>query len=42
MAEQTVKKLTPKQRHAVELLTSGAGMSYKMICETVGINAKTL
>ena len=43
MAEQTKqKRLTPKQRHAVELLTSGTGMTYKLICETVGIDAKTL
>lgn len=40
--EKKVKKLTPKQRHAVELLTSGTGMTYKLICETVGIDAKTL
>ena len=40
--QKKVKRLTPKQRHAVELLTSGTGMTYKMICETVGIDAKTL
>lgn len=40
--EKKVKRLTPKQRHAVELLTSGTGMSYKDIAETVGINPKTL
>ena len=37
-----VKRLTPKQKHALELLTSGTGMTYKMIAETVGINPKTL
>lgn len=37
-----VKKLTPKQRQAVELLTNGSGMTYKQICEIVGINPRTL
>ena len=40
--QKKVKRLTPKQRQAVELLTSGSGMTYKLICETVGIDAKTL
>ena len=36
------KKLTDKQLMALELLTSGKGMTYKAICEQVGINPKTL
>ena len=36
------KKLTPKQKHALELLTCGQGLKYKEICEIVGINPKTL
>lgn len=36
------KKLTPKQKLALELLTNGQGLSYKAIAETVGINPKTL
>lgn len=36
------KKLTDKQLMALELLTCGKGMKYKDICETVGINQKTL
>lgn len=36
------KRLTDKQRQALELLTSGQGLSYKVICETVKIDAKTL
>ena len=36
------KKLTPKQRQALELLTCGKGLKYKEICEIVGINPKTL
>lgn len=42
MAEQKPKKLTPKQRQALELLTCGQGMKYKDICEIVNINPKTL
>ena len=34
--------LNKKQRLAVELLTCGEGLSYKEICERLGINAKTL
>lgn len=42
--EQEKKKrgLTPKQKHALELLTCGQGLSYKQIAETVGVNPKTL
>ena len=40
MARQ--KKLTAKQRLALELLTSGKGYTYKEIAETVGVNPKTL
>lgn len=36
------KKLTQKQKRALELLTSGEGMSYKDICAEVGIDVKTL
>ena len=34
--------LNKKQKLAIELLTSGKGMSYKEIAETVGVNPKTL
>ena len=36
------KQLTDKQMLALELLTCGKGLSYKSICEQVGIDAKTL
>lgn len=36
------KKLTPKQKLAIELLTNGQGLSYKAIAEQVGISPKTL
>lgn len=36
------KELTEKQLLALELLTCGKGLSYKVICETVEIDAKTL
>lgn len=36
------KTLTKKQKLAIELLTSGKGMSYKEIAEEVGVNPKTL
>ena len=36
------KKLTDKQRMALELLTNGKGLSYKSIAEQVGVNQKTL
>lgn len=36
------KSLTKKQKMAIELLTSGRGMSYKEIAEAVGVNPKTL
>ena len=36
------KTLNKKQKLAIELLTSGKGMSYKEIAETVGVNPKTL
>lgn len=42
MAEQKPKKLTPKQKQALELLTCGQGLKYKEICEIVGINQHTL
>lgn len=42
MAKKDNDALTPKQRHALELLLSGKGMTYKAICEEVGINPKTL
>lgn len=40
MARQ--KRLTDKQQMALELLTSGQGLSYKAIAEAVGVNPKTL
>ena len=36
------KRLTDKQRKALELLTCGKGMKYKDIAEEVGVNVKTL
>ena len=36
------KKFTPKQRKALELLTSGEGLTYKQIAAEVGVNPKTL
>ena len=36
------KRLTEKQRMAVELMTSGLGMKYKEIAEAVGVNLRTL
>ena len=36
------KTLNKKQRLAIELLTSGKGMSYKQIAEEVGVDTKTL
>ena len=36
------KKLTPKQKLALELLTNGQGLSYKVIAEQVEIDPKTL
>lgn len=36
------KTLTDKQLKALELLTCGAGLSYKAICQEIDINPKTL
>lgn len=36
------KTLTEKQVKALELLTSGKGMTYKAIAEEIGVNPKTL
>jgi hypothetical protein len=36
------KKLTPKQKYALELLTCGRGLKYKDIANEVGIDHKTL
>ena len=36
------KSLNKKQKMALELLTSGRGMSFKEIAEEVGVNVKTL
>ena len=36
------KKLTDKQKLALELLTNGQGLTYKAIAEQVGVNQKTL
>ena len=40
--EERKKKLTAKQQKALELLTSGKGMTYTAIAEEVGVNRKTL
>lgn len=40
--ETKQKKLTQKQLHALELLTSGNGMTYIAIADEVGVNRKTL
>lgn len=36
------KELTDKQIRALELLTNGQGLSYKQICEELGIHQHTL
>lgn len=36
------KKLTPKQKLAIELLTNGQGLSYKAIAEQVGVDVRTI
>ena len=36
------KKLTPKQKYALELLTCGKGLKYKEIAQMVGIDQHTL
>lgn len=41
MAERK-KKLSAKQIRAIELLTCGAGLSYKEIAQEVNVNPKTL
>lgn len=42
MAKQDkTKKLTPKQKQAVDLLINSS-MNYKQICETIGINPSQL
>lgn len=40
--EQKRKKLNEKQQKALELLTSGKGMSYTAIAEEVDVHRKTL
>jgi hypothetical protein len=40
--ENKPKNLTKKQKMALELLTSGEGLTYKQIAEMVDINPKTL
>ena len=40
--EEKQKKLTAKQRTALEMLTCGKGYTYKEIAEQVGVNPKTL
>lgn len=42
MSKERKKKLTAKQIKALELLTCGKGLSYKAICEEIGLNPKTL
>lgn len=41
MAEKQ-KKLNPKQKKALELLTCGLGLTFKDIAEQVGVDEKTL
>jgi predicted ArsR family transcriptional regulator len=41
-ARAMAKTLNTKQKLAIELLTSGKGMSYKQIAEEVGIDVKQL
>jgi hypothetical protein len=36
------KKLNPKQRKALELLTCGLGLTFREIAEQVGVDEKTL
>ena len=36
------KRLTDKQRIALELLTNGQGLSYKAIAEQVGVDTRTI
>ena len=42
MTRKNRDQLTKKQKMALELLTSGEGMTFKEIAETVDINEKTL
>ena len=42
MAKKYNKKLTEKQRMAIELMTSGLGMKYKDIAEAVGVSERQL
>lgn len=42
MAKNNKKQLTEKQVKALELLTSGKGMSYTAIAEVVGVRRETL
>ena len=42
METEKKKKLTPKQQKALELLTSGRGLTFKEIAEEVGVNQHTL
>ena len=37
-----IKKLTDKQMRALELLTSGQGLTYKAVAEQVGVRRETL
>ena len=42
MEEKKPKTLTRKQQMALELLTSGEGLTYKQIGERIDVNPKTL
>ena len=42
MAQAKTKRLSEKQKKALEMLTSGVGYTYKQIAEEVGVNPKTL
>lgn len=42
MEQEKIKGLTPKQKKALELLTSGEGRSYTSIAEEVGVRRETL
>lgn len=42
MAQTKAKRLSDKQKTALEMLTSGVGYTYKQIAEAVNVNPKTL
>ena len=42
MTQAKAKRLSEKQKKALEMLTSGVGYTYKQIGETIGVDQKTL